>query len=567
MALTLRIAVYTNGDDAFVAWAPSAFIPGCRGFLLERARKSAAGEAIEAVENRLGFKKDKPKSGDHRPSSEWPFQRFNWTDHAVDVGDAVRYRVTAMLDAGAGRPFERGATSRWTRWARLSPNAGGGFSCYFNRGLVLSQFVARYLRQHQLTPAAFKAQLKAGVDPAFRAFLEGDLGARLRQLLAPTRALRTTLHAALYELDDAQLEDALIALAPPVELVLANGSDKAGDGNAKARARLNGAGIATIDRLLKSKGLGHNKFVVVSRADVPAAVWTGSTNWSTTGLCTQVNNALLIEDPAVAALYRSQWDRLKDASPPQLDPAGFPPALLAANDVPHSVAIGAATATVWFTRTSDQRDMNALREIIAAAKSSILFLMFQPGSQGLHTLAGQRANEPGMYVRGLVSTLGSDAASNQLNVLDVRVVSSDRKFKPDRYTVLQPQGLGAALGPWIAEVTRRDFLAQVGHAIVHSKLLVIDALSAQPVVVTGSHNFSAPASEKNDENLVIVRGHKALARAYATHIMSVYQHYRYRSYVREMLAQGKTPWSYLDDDDRWLAKELKSKALEIAYWA
>jgi phosphatidylserine/phosphatidylglycerophosphate/cardiolipin synthase-like enzyme len=472
-----------------------------------------------------------------------------------------------MLDAGAGRPFERGATSRWTRWARLSPNAGGGFSCYFNRGLVLSQFVARYLRQHQLTPAAFKAQLKAGVDPAFRAFLEGDLGARLRQLLAPTRARRTTLHAALYELDDAQLEDALIALAPPVELVLANGSDKAGDGNAKARARLNGAGIATIDRLLKSKGLGHNKFVVVSRADVPAAVWTGSTNWSTTGLCTQVNNALLIEDPAVAALYRSQWDRLKDASPPQLDPAGFPPALVAANDVPHSVAIGAATATVWFTRTSDQRDMNALREIIAAAKSSILFLMFQPGSQGLHTLAGQRANEAGLYVRGLVSTLGSDAASNQLNVLDVRVVSSDRKFKPDRYTVLQPQGLGAALGPWIAEVTRRDFLAQVGHAIVHSKLLVIDALSAQPVVVTGSHNFSAPASEKNDENLVIVRGHKALARAYATHIMSVYQHYRYRSYVREMLAQGKTPWSYLDDDDRWLAKELKSKALEIAYWA
>jgi phosphatidylserine/phosphatidylglycerophosphate/cardiolipin synthase-like enzyme len=567
MALTLRIAVYTNGDDAFVAWAPSAFIPGCRGFLLERARKSAVGEVIEAVENRLGFKKDKPKSGDHRPSSEWPFQRFNWTDHAVDVGDAVRYRVTAMLDAGAGRPFERGATSRWTRWARLSPNAGGGFSCYFNRGLVLSQFVARYLRQHQLTPAAFKAQLKAGVDPAFRAFLEGDLGARLRQLLAPTRARRTTLHAALYELDDAQLEDALIALAPPVELVLANGSDKAGDGNAKARARLNGAGIATIDRLLKSKGLGHNKFVVVSRADVPAAVWTGSTNWSTTGLCTQVNNALLIEDPAVAALYRSQWDRLKDASPPQLDPAGFPPALVAANDVPHSVAIGAATATVWFTRTSDQRDMNALREIIAAAKSSILFLMFQPGSQGLHTLAGQRANEAGLYVRGLVSTLGSDAASNQLNVLDVRVVSSDRKFKPDRYTVLQPQGLGAALGPWIAEVTRRDFLAQVGHAIVHSKLLVIDALSAQPVVVTGSHNFSAPASEKNDENLVIVRGHKALARAYATHIMSVYQHYRYRSYVREMLAQGKTPWSYLDDDDRWLAKELKSKALEIAYWA
>jgi len=28
--------------------------------------------------------------------------------------------------------------------------------------------------------------------------------------------------------------------------------------------------------------------------------------------------------------------------------------------------------------------------------------------------------------------------------------------------------------------------------------------------------------------------------------MSVYQHYRYRSYVREMLAEGHDPWSYLD---------------------
>jgi phosphatidylserine/phosphatidylglycerophosphate/cardiolipin synthase-like enzyme len=563
-ATTLRIAVYTNGDDAFVAWAPSAFMPGCRGFLLERARKTASGEVIEEVENRLGFKKDRPKSGDHRPSSEWPFQRFNWSDHVVNTGDEVRYRATAMIDDGAGRPYRRGTASRWTRWARLTPAAGGGFSCYFNRGIVLSQFVARYLKEHRLTPAAFKAQLKAGTDPAFRTFLEGDLGARLRKLLA---AKGTTLHAALYELADAPLEDALIALKPRVKLVLANGSDRSGDGNAAARARLNAAGIVTIDRLLKSKGLGHNKFVVVTKAGVPSAVWAGSTNWTTTGLCTQINNALLIDNKAVAALYRAQWDQLANASPPALVPAGFPPALVAANDKPHDVTMGSARTTVWFTRTSDQRDMTALREIIAAAKQSILFLMFQPGKQGLHLLAGRRANEPGMYVRGLVSTLGNEAGSGDLNVLDVSLVSSDRRFKPDHYTVVQPQGIASGLGPWIAEVTRRDFLTQIGHAIVHSKIMVIDALGDDPVVVTGSHNFSAPASEKNDENFVIVRGHKALAAAYASHVMAVYAHYRFRSYVREMRALGKTPWSYLEDGDAWLKRELVSKAQEIAHWA
>jgi phosphatidylserine/phosphatidylglycerophosphate/cardiolipin synthase-like enzyme len=85
--------------------------------------------------------------------------------------------------------------------------------------------------------------------------------------------------------------------------------------------------------------------------------------------------------------------------------------------------------------------------------------------------------------------------------------------------------------------------------------------------VTGSHNFSAPASEKNDENLVVVRGQKKLAIAYATYVMSVYQHYRYRSYIRETLAAGKKPWSYLDDDDQCLKNELRSKAQEINYWA
>jgi phosphatidylserine/phosphatidylglycerophosphate/cardiolipin synthase-like enzyme len=371
----------------------------------------------------------------------------------------------------------------------------------------------------------------------------------------------------LYELGDAKLEDAIIAVGTRIRLILANGSDKSGDGNEEARQHLNDNGIPTVDRLLKSRGLGHNKFVVLSDATKPRAVWTGSTNWSTTGLCTQVNNGLLIKDAGVAALYRRQWDRLKDASPPLLSPAGFPAELVSANDVSHTFSLSQAKVTVWFTRTSDGRDMDALREVIDSAKHAILFLMFTPGKEGLHVRAGQRANEEQMYVRGVVSTVGSEQGDSDKNVLDVRLVSSDKPFKPDRYSVVQPQAIDAALGPWIAEVTRKNFLSQIGHAIVHSKVLVIDPLSTDSVVVTGSHNFSAPASEKNDENFVIVRGHKKLAAAYATYVMSVYQHYRYRSYVREQLAKGKKPWSTLDDSDKWLKNQLTSKALEIGFWA
>src|SRR5262249_16082887 len=470
------------------------------------------------------------------------------------------------IDDGNGRPYQKGPASKWTPWAKLTPDAGDGFSCFFNRGLVLSQFVARYLKQKKLTPAKFKSQLKKSVDPVFRKFLAGDLGGEIFSILNHAKSKKLELNAPLNELGDEPLEDALNALKTKLKLVLANGSDKSGDGNAEARQHLNANGIPTIDRLLKSKGLGHNKFVVISNSSGPKAVWTGSTNWSTTGLCTQVNNGLLIDDKDVAALYLQQWNRLRDASPPKLDPASFPPVLVSANDKSHSFNVGVAKVTVWFTRTSDGRDMDALKDVINGARKAILFLMFTPGPQGLHTLAGERANEKAMYVRGVVITLGTTAADEEKNVLDISLVSSEAKTRPDHYTVLQPQGLDVDMGSFVAEVTRKDFLSQIGHAIVHSKVLVVDPFSNDPVVVTGSHNFSTSASTKNDENLVIIRGHKQLAAAYAVQVMSVYQHYRFRSYVRETLAAGKKPFSELEDGDQWLKQELKSKALEIGFW-
>lgn len=150
-------------------------------------------------------------------------------------------------------------------------------------------------------------------------------------------------------------------------------------------------------------------------------------------MCTQVNNGLLIKDRRIAKLYRKQWDRLKDASPPELDPANFPEELVDANDKASEFTVGDAKVTIQFTRTSDGSDMDALRELINSAKNAILFLMFTPGNQGLHTLAGQRANDRHMYVRGVVSTLGNEKGDSDKNVLDISLVSSDKKFKPDRY--------------------------------------------------------------------------------------------------------------------------------------
>ena len=52
------------------------------------------------------------------------------------------------------------------------------------------------------------------------------------------------------------------------------------------------------------------------------------------------------------------------------------------------------------------------------------------------------------------------------------------------------------------------------HQSAHNKVMIIDATSAAPVVITGSYNFTRAAEIKNAENVLIIRGNKALAEAY-----------------------------------------------------
>ena len=52
------------------------------------------------------------------------------------------------------------------------------------------------------------------------------------------------------------------------------------------------------------------------------------------------------------------------------------------------------------------------------------------------------------------------------------------------------------------------------YAVAHNKVLLIDALGAHGVVITGSYNFTWSAQARNAENLLILRDNPALVRRY-----------------------------------------------------
>jgi hypothetical protein len=347
------LAVYANTDDALLLWGADTLADDLEGFAFQRKRSRSGAAAV--TEWLANFAAPGPKAhqnGDFSGSNERPIRAFSWTDHNVDTEDRVSYRVVPFL-AGTTAP-SMNLASKWSLTVTLAWPKAAPHRAYFNRGFVISQFVSRYLEDsfpdvdRLAALKAFKAQMSADVDDKFRAFLGGQLRKELLALLDDVKAGKHSIYGALYELADEELVARLEALGPRAHLVLSNGSieprknesseqARKRDQNRKARTRLRDAGVDVEEthRFISPGALGHNKFLVIVDAQKKAQrVWTGSTNWTTTGLCTQLNNGLLIENASVATAYLTQWEALRAAG------SDHPDALVRANATPFEIGGG-----------------------------------------------------------------------------------------------------------------------------------------------------------------------------------------------------------------------------------
>ena len=551
------------------------WVSECWGFAIARDLTTASGQHLTGfLQNQIGFEDDQNAPHSHRSSVQWPFQRYTWTDHGVGQGDRVSYTISPVTKTAAGLSVDTVAAVTIGP-VTVTSEGDGKIAGYFNRGILLSQFMASRLGAKWTKSDLVKLKTTLEQDDSdLRRFLMGQLGERLLSLLDQAKTGKWHVYGALYELEDDTLIARLQMLGQKAHLVLSNGSDtkKGSDGNAKAAAAL--GGVTDLHRrMLWSEGLGHNKFLVFAKSpSQPFLVWTGSTNCAMTGLCTQFNNGIEIEDAGLATVYLKQWKLLRDDR--RIGRGGsdmhFGDALMTSNDQPKIGGRGSLGKwTAWFARTSAAQEMEAVTRLINGAQKAILFLMFEPGSNGLLQVIQARLSpasetyQPHLYVHGVVNTIKPTPGED----VHVELVARGTNNPFDLH-VVEPEGISGSLGQWAAEVTRRDFLlgqgGVIGHAIIHSKMIVIDPFT-NPTVITGSHNFSASASTKNDENLLIVQGNRALAERYAVNIMATYQHYRWRAYLQECAALHKTPWQGLKKADTWQKKYVAHDP-ELQFW-
>jgi phosphatidylserine/phosphatidylglycerophosphate/cardiolipin synthase-like enzyme len=555
----IAIAARANCDDVYVVWRYPAPVEECRGFALYR--KAENGD-VEPVQTFVPFSGESHESGEHRPSTEWPIQRFGWTDVFAQPGKTLSYRVVPMVGAAGSLKEAEDQASPWTDPIEVTASAGNGLSAYFNRGVLATQAMARRLKGEEPWTKKLAHMIETPEDPT-RDFLSGELRLAMRRILAEVKANpEATLYAALFELDDPELIEDLEALGPRAHVILANGPKAKRDKSKEAREGLREAKVEVHDRMVEG-GLAHNKFLVICDPDgSPRRVWTGSTNWSMTGLCTQVNNGILIDNEEVAIYYREYWDALLKAK------SEFTKELTDGNDAKRAADLKGGTIGTWFTRVHDTVDLADARELIAAAKQGVLFLFFFPGrKETLFNAVMDRADptsahyDAELYVHGVVN---QDPESGSKDESLIGLIHRGQLDEADPDIVL-PSKVDKRFASWEEELLQLDIVK------VHSKVIVLDPFGEKPVVMTGSHNLGPRASSKNDDNLNLIAGAPALAAAYATHIISVYNAYRWR-YVRSQRAKDAgNDWDGPEDGKAWQEKyygdeEGPPKQRELAFW-
>jgi hypothetical protein len=556
-----QIRAYPNCDDALVVWRYDEPIDESRGFALYRRLGDSPPKPIETF---VPFAGQDTAEDEHRPSTEWPIQRFIWTDVLVRAGDMqVSYRAVPMVRDGDGaalREDEANATG-WSDPVDITAKASDELSAYFNRGIVATQTIAHRLEGEQPWKRRLRSIIATPGDRT-RTYLAGPVRDGLFALLDEVRMSKDMeIYAALFELDDPELLGYLRGLGSRAHVILSNGAGGGDDENGPARLTLLGSEVDVRNRMTGSR-LAHNKFLVVCDAgDRPTRVWTGSTNWTMTGLCTQVNNGLLIENADVATYHRAQWELLAAAG------SDFPRSLVEANTTRKQAQLTSGSVATWFTPVRGGVDLADARRLIAEAEQGILFLMFNPGMTDTLFDAIMARTHPGdptfdekLYVHGVLNQ-DPDAGSADS---ELKLVQHGRARPADPDIVL-PAAIDERFGHWEKELSGYNIV------MVHSKLIVLDPFGDRPVVMTGSHNLGPRASGTNDDNLTIVSGVPRLAAAYATNVKAVYDAYRWR-YVRSRAARAaRDDWDGPVDDPGWQdgwfsGEDGEARQRELRFW-
>jgi len=511
---------------------------GCLGFTIRRedldppGPGEAARPGKRALPNMLRFPGDTDET--HDTTEDSPLQKFRWGDYTLRPGRRYRYTVVPKFGK-PGKLEVRDDVPGASVEVTTEDNQVEETAVFFNRAAAASEaFNRRFPKLKTLEGDSDEAKearawLSHGLEEAILAYLakakEGD-----------------ALHAAIYEFQkDTLLAGLRAAVDRGVDVKVVYHAREKGDTAEKNRKAIEKAGLGevVIPRTKSPQAIMHDKFVVWLRKDgnadpKPVAVWTGSTNWTDGGLYGQLNVGHAVYEPGVAATYEALFQLLaKDREAPEMKHA-----LASLTPVSETLPGTHKVMPVF----SPQGDDTMLRLYAAIAGGAKMLMVSAPFEISPLIRKAITRKSPGVLRFLLLDKMSSLGKSEEVTVIQGDPANS----------IAVATTLKSPLHDFQKKLLGDKESFHHAGIHIHSKIIMADPFGSDPIIVTGSANFSNNSTEVNDSNTLVLRGYTAVADIYATEFMRMFEHYHFRA--KRAASEEKERPLGLAADDSWSDK-------------
>ena len=295
-----------------------------------------------------------------------------------------------------------------------------------------------------------------------------NIGSDIRDTIAAyiSRA-EHTLDMAIYNINDAVIVEAInTAQENGIQIrYIAHGA------NANIGIESFNAGIPVLQRPDDTGSGMHNKFIVID-ADYEdqAFVLTGSTNFTPNNLNDDPNNLLIFQDQSLARGYRVEFNEMWGSDGPESDSDNAKFGADKSINSPRRYIVGGSDVEVYFSPSDGTT--KAIENAILTVEYDMYFALLVLTRDDL---------------ADAIIEVGESIFINPIGIIE------QENSTGSEYPTLDDAGI--------------EMYSHVGIPTqLHHKYAIIDQsqVGADPMVITGSHNWSTSAETVNDENTVIV---------------------------------------------------------------
>jgi hypothetical protein len=221
-------------------------------------------------------------------------------------------------------------------------------------------------------------------------------------------------------------------------------------------------------------GIMHNKFIVFdAESDDPndPLVWTGSTNFTQDQIDLDANNVIIIQDQSLARTYQIEFEEMWGSNGDEPNAALARFGSEKRNNTPHEFKINGKRVECYFS-PSDGVNAKIVETINTSDHDLSISTMLITRIEMADAIVGRKS-------AGVAVNVITNAEGNNNTTVNSMLAESLN-----------------------THVTFDD----VSAGILHHKYMIVDqgAAASDPIIFTGSHNWSAAADNENDENTLVI---------------------------------------------------------------